>query len=138
MLAVASSDGCAIVFPTDEQYMRRPLHPTEPYESPWTPRPSLSRSSSGLGNGSVPARLNDTVPIYQHGAALIRGHEAEVSGLSWTCEGELVTVGDDFVARCWREGEEARRIRRGGEGEGRRWGWGWAELDRNDDSDEDD
>ncbi|KAI9765761.1 MAG: hypothetical protein M1840_007195 [Geoglossum simile] len=138
MLAVASSDGCAIVFPTDEQYMRKPLHPTEHCETPRTLRPSLSRSSSSLGSGSLPARLNDTIPIYQHGAALIRGHQAEVTGLSWTCEKELVTVGDDFVARCWREGGEARRIRRGGEGEGRRWGWGWAELDRDDESDEDD
>ncbi|KAI9785382.1 MAG: hypothetical protein M1839_000401 [Geoglossum umbratile] len=136
MLAVASSDGCAIVFPTDEHYMRKPHCPPEPPEAPRTPRPSLTRSSSGLS--TLPARLNDTIPIHQHGAALIRGHQAEVTGLSWTHDGELVTVGDDFVARCWREGREARAVRRGGETGGRRWAWGWAELDRDDESDEDD
>ncbi|KAH0538405.1 hypothetical protein FGG08_005005 [Glutinoglossum americanum] len=148
MLAVASSDGCAVVFPTDEQYMNKHLygrrHPSDTPagnnsgnspENPRTPRLGLSRSSSSLSSGgtsSFPARLNDTIPIHHHGAALIRGHQTEVTGLSWTSEGELVTVGDDFLARCWREGEESRGVRRGGEEGGRRWGWGWAEVEGGD------
>ncbi len=52
--------------------------------------------------------------------------------------GELVSVGDDFRARCWREDAQgARGLRVGGEGEGRRWGRGWAEVEGGWDEDED-
>ena len=128
LLAVGSSDGCAIVFPTDERYMKRQynqlLHPSD---SPFSEtRPRLVRADSGTG---FSARLEDTIPIYQHGSALIRGHSSEVTGLTWTHDGELVTVGDDCAVRCWREGPDSRDIRMGGETEGRRWGCGWAEAD---------
>ncbi|KAL8725781.1 MAG: hypothetical protein Q9181_006287, partial [Wetmoreana brouardii] len=95
LLAVGSSDGCAVVFPTDERYMRhaddtRGSHPqsmtmqngyaTPPPSAP----PSLTRTTSLK-------RLNDTIPIYTHGTPLIRGHSREVTGLSWAYGGELVT-----------------------------------------------
>ncbi|KAI9716314.1 MAG: hypothetical protein M1812_005378 [Candelaria pacifica] len=135
MLAVGSSDGCAILFPTDERYLRdqgrrrkgeAPLpNGGTPLATPTTARPSLSRSISTTG---LSVRPEDTIPIYQHGSALIRGHQREVTGLSWTSEGELITVGDDLLARCWREGPDAHDLRIGGETEGRRWGCGWAEV----------
>ena len=127
LLAVGSSDGCTVVFPTNERYMQRSNHQRmRPSDSPFPrPRPALTRTDSGTG---LTTRLEDTIPIYQHGSALIRGHSREVTGLSWTPSGELVTVGDDFAARCWREGADARDLRVGGEKEGRRWGCGWAEA----------
>ena len=135
LLAVGSSDGCAVAFPTDERYMRRSDHQrTQPSDSPFmTRRPALRRTGSGT---NFPTRLEDTIPIYEHGSALIRGHSREVTGLAWTADGELVTVGDDFAARCWREGAEARELRLGGEKEGRRWGCGWAEAEEGWDDDD--
>lgn len=129
LLALGSSDGCAVVFPTDERYMQRSNHQRSyPSASPFLrPRPALTRTDSGTGPSN---RLEDTIPIYQHGSALIRGHSSEVTGLSWTNGGELVTVGDDCTVRCWREGADARDLRIGGEKEGRRWGCGWAEADQ--------
>ena len=136
LLAVGSSDGCAIVFPTDERYMERSNHQRmQSSDSPFPKsRPSLMRVDSGTG---LSTRLEDTIPIYQHGSALIRGHSRELTGLTWTPKGELITVGDDFAARCWREdGTDARDLRVGGEGEGRRWGCGWAEAEKGWDDDE--
>ena len=136
MLAVGSSDGCAVLFPTDERYMHHSNHQGMPSSnSPFPrPRPSLTRTDSGTG---LSTRLEDTIPVYQHGSALIQGHNKELTGLTWTTRGELVTVGDDFTARCWREDAAgARSLRLGGEGEGRRWGCGWAEAEKEWDDDE--
>ena len=146
LLATGSSDGCAVVIPTSDSYMARSrlqdsgeesvagmLGATlTPATTPQTPRPGLSRSSSISG---LAGRLVDTIPVHHHGSALIRGHQREVTGVCWNSEGELITAGDDFLVRCWREGSEARDLRRGGEGDGRRWGCGWAEADETDDED---
>ncbi|KAI9824996.1 MAG: hypothetical protein M1819_000625 [Sarea resinae] len=124
MLAVGSGDGCAVLFPTDERYMRKPK--LQAADESVRGHPGLSRSSSN--GASLSTRLNDTIPIYQHGTALVRGHGREVSGVTWTSAGELMTVSDDFNARCWREGPDARALRTNGEADGRRWGCGWAEV----------
>ncbi|KAL9125989.1 MAG: hypothetical protein Q9217_004884 [Psora testacea] len=129
LLAVGSSDGTPVLFPTDECYMQRlSQRKTHDDDSPF-PRPrsrlALTRTDSGTG---LSGRPEDAVPIYQQGSALVRGHGREVTGLTWTRGGELITVSDDFSVRCWREGGEARSLRVGGEGEGRRWGCGWAEA----------
>lgn len=134
LLAVGSSNSCAVVFPTDERYLQRCLtHRTAPSSSPLpfqhsSTRVPLHRADSGSG---LAARLNDTIPIYHHGSALIRGHDREVTALTWTDRGDLISVGDDYTARCWREGRggEARSLRVGGEGEGKRWGCGWSEAE---------
>ncbi len=136
MLAVGSSDGCAVIFPTDERYMQRSNHERMPSSDSTFPRsrPPLTRTDSGTG---LSTRLEDTIPIYQHGSALIRGHDRELTGLTWTSNGELVTIGDDFAVRCWREdGADARDLRMGGEKEGRRWGCGWAEAEKGWDDDD--
>lgn len=127
MLAVGSSDGCAILFPTDERYHSQNL--TNDLEGQ---RPCLRRVGSGLG----PSNIDNSIPISQHGTPLIRGHEREVGALTWTSEGELVTLGDDFIARCWREGTSARDLRFGGETGGRRWGCGWADVSAAQDDDD--
>lgn len=152
LLAVGSSDGCAVVFPTDERYLQDPssrggrlsdfsssfssfmdsssidsssIDSSSIDSSSSQPALSLRRTRSGLE-----ARLNDTIPIYQHGSALVGAHTREVTALTWTLESDLVSIADDCTARCWRDGMqgEARDLRMKGEGEGRRWGRGWAEV----------
>lgn len=140
MLAVGSGEPCPVIFPTDEKF----LDPSTQQQTdqldqpPRTPslstRSGLRRTNSGIGPS---ARLEDMVPIYQAGTPLIEGHKKEVSGVSWTVDGELITVSDDYSARCWREGPEARDLRAGGETEGRRWRCGWADTkDSYEDEDE--
>lgn len=134
LLAVGSSDACIILFPTDERYMQQRLsYQTDTSFSDFSPTPNfpshppLSHSTSSVSTSNT--RLNDNIPIYQHGSALINGHmEKEVTGLCWSTKGELISVADDYRARVWREGPKARDLRIGGEGEGRRWGMGWAEI----------
>ena len=130
MLAVGSSDGCAVLFPTHAQYLEgsrtRQLFHERPQSSNRSRRPLLSRSDSGLSSKPF-----DTIPIYEHGSALVKGHSKEVTGVAWSFTGELVTLGDDGKARCWRENDKvaAKSLRTGGEGGGRRWGSGWAEVE---------
>lgn len=142
MLAVGSSDHCAMLFPTDERFLRpSSQHPVldANMDSSTTPRLSTLRSGLRRTNSSLSlsGRLEDTVPIYQSGTPLVRGHEKEVSAVSWTVNGELVTASDDYSTRCWREGADARDLRTGGEAEGRRWDCGWADTkDSYDDEEE--
>ncbi|KAL1986994.1 hypothetical protein VTN96DRAFT_5150 [Rasamsonia emersonii] len=128
MLAVGSSDHCAILFPTDERYHSGARLNNKVDSSPDTPpivsRSGLRRTNSGVG---LSGRLEDTIPIYQAGTALVGAHKKEVSAVSWTVNGELVTVSDDYSSRCWREGPAARDLR-AGEADGRRWCSGWAET----------
>lgn len=134
MLAVGSRDGCAVLFPTDETLLKRPK-PYNPISASQSADvdddddalPSRPPPSSGP---SAPPKPQALLPIYTHGTALTRGHTSEVTGMAWTNRGELVTLGDDFSARCWREKDvnAARDMRLCGEGGGARWGWGWADV----------
>lgn len=138
LLAVGSTDGCPVLFPTDETFLKRESRQSDD-EADELPdiniklrrslRPSLSRSSTG-------SRYPDTIPIYEHGTPLIRGHDAEVTSVSWARNGSLVSVSDDFRVRRWREGSMARELRTGGESEGRRWQCGWAAVGDGHDDDE--
>ena len=126
LLAVGSTDGCAVLFPTDERYFE-PNHSNEIHEVLIPFKPPVPRTlwKPPIGRYQM---LHDTIPIYQKGTALTRGHSREVTGISWTSGGELVTVGDDAIARVWREGPDARDLRTGGESGGRRWNCGWAKA----------
>ncbi|KAL7269547.1 hypothetical protein RUND412_007789 [Rhizina undulata] len=110
LLATGSSDGVPLVFPTDERYLDKRMYKDHP-------------------EGSKAAMIDQHMRVGR-GAALVRGHEKEVTDVSWTNDGDLVTISDDYHARCWRIGRdgEAEDMRNGGEDEGRRWGWGWAEV----------
>lgn len=140
ILAVASSDGCVVVFPTNEQYLRPSLpRQASSFPEEYSCRPISREVSQGLGNSTgLSRRLDDSIKIYEHGSPLVRGHSREVSGLAWTQAGDLVSLGDDHLARCWREGDrgEARDLRVSGEGQGKRWGCGWAEVKEGWDDDE--
>jgi WD40 repeat protein len=129
MLAVGSCDGCAVLFPTDEKYLLRTQQATE------SRLPIMSSLSST--QSAAASRVTDTTPISERGTSLIRGHDREVGALSWTAAGELITVGDDFLVRCWREDDAARELRVNGEQGGQRWGCGWASMSSDYDDDED-
>ncbi|EKD19974.1 uncharacterized protein L3040_002347 [Drepanopeziza brunnea f. sp. 'multigermtubi'] len=138
MLAVGSSDGSPVLFPTDERYLptreqlMSPATGTQSSPALLETRPALRR----LGSSS--SHVDDTLIISTNGTSLERGHEREVSSLTWTASGDLVTVGDDYLVRCWREDrDEAKSLRVGGEQEGRRWGCGWADVEADYDVDDD-
>jgi WD40 repeat protein len=138
MLAVGSNDGCAVVFPTDDRYLSS-LNPSAVTEYPDRggdiQRSYFTSTPSSVGGVT---RYGENILISQNGSPLIRGHDREVGAVAWTPEGELITVGDDYIVRCWREGDRARNLRTGGEDEGRRWGCGWADVDpSHDEGDED-
>ncbi|WYZ38914.1 hypothetical protein EsH8_III_000828 [Colletotrichum jinshuiense] len=133
LLAVGSTDKCAVVFPTDERAMREywdtqsHLPVTETMST--TPTPS--------SHSRLPAPGNQ-IPIIRNGTPLIRGHRREVTGLSWSNEGKLVTISDDYMVRHWQEdegGRDAWNLRTGGEFGGMRHMAGWADVA--DDWDED-
>jgi WD40 repeat protein len=124
---VGSNDKAAVLFPTDERYLPK-LEQQDQWGFGSSQRPA-TRKSSRVG-------LDDSIPISTNGTALVMGHEREVGSLTWNSDGELITVGDDFLVRVWREGDDARDLRTGGETEGRRWGCGWAAV--SDSYDEDD
>ncbi|KAF1957897.1 WD40 repeat-like protein [Byssothecium circinans] len=129
LLAVGSTDGCPVLFPTDETFLKRERHHSDDGddlpEMPRSTRSSMSRTSNG---GRYPSLLADTIPIYEHGTSLVRGHEHEVTSVSWSKSGTLISVSDDHVVRRWKEGDMARELRKCGEAEGRRWQCGWAEV----------
>lgn len=180
LLAVGSADNCPVIFPTDERYFEQELEAarqgsknnnpdatmtSSSFSRPTTARrPALSRTSSfAARSGGAGGSNKDDIPIIRTvggralGTPLVRGHEREVGSLSWTSEGNLVTVGDDFMVRCWSDGDghvdmgededegsekvvrpSARELRTKGEGEGRRWGCGWADVGSDWDADEED
>ncbi|KAK3325668.1 WD40-repeat-containing domain protein [Apodospora peruviana] len=155
MLAVGSSDGCAVLFPTDERYIKdiwsRDGGSEESYlvgestsasalpQRDLRQRPGMLARSNSYGSGNIFTRQADTMPIVKSGTPLVRGHEKEVGALTWTSDGKLVTVGDDYLIRCWSESrDQASDLRLGGEAGGRRWGCGWADVGDQWDGDQDD
>ncbi|RPA95199.1 WD40 repeat-like protein [Choiromyces venosus 120613-1] len=113
-LATGSSSGSACVFPTAKEYFDERLFAQK------TDYPEGSRIQTVAKNIRVGT-----------GVVLVRAHDREVTDVSWTCKGDLVTIADDYHARCWRmddQGVNAQDMRENGEENGRRWGWGWAQL----------
>ncbi|TDZ22369.1 Cell division cycle protein cdt2 [Colletotrichum orbiculare MAFF 240422] len=132
LLAVGSTDKCAVLFPTDESMMREQ----------WDTQSHLPQAPAS--EAAHPSRTPaGQVPIVRNGTPLIRGHRREVTGLSWTNEGKLVTISDDHMVRHWQEEDDgtggrgpAWDLRTGGEFGGRRYMAGWADVA--DDWDDDD
>lgn len=126
ILAVGSTDRYPILFPTDERHLPRGGRPPLPDivdeddedELPSLPKPTTQRS--------IPRSPH----IFNHGTPLARAHSKEVTSLTWTTDGNLISVSDDFSARCWREdAQKARELRKMGEVGGGRWRSGWAQVD---------
>ncbi|KAF2706069.1 WD40 repeat-like protein [Pleomassaria siparia CBS 279.74] len=129
LLAVGSTDGCPVLFPTDENFLKRESRRSDDDDLPGAvsriSRPVLSRNPSSSRFAST---MSDTIPVYEHGTPLIKGHNKEVTSVCWASNGTLVSVGDDYRVRRWREGTRARDLRIGGEASGRRWRCGWADM----------
>ncbi|KAK2593707.1 hypothetical protein QQS21_008572 [Conoideocrella luteorostrata] len=145
LLAVGSTDSCAMVFPTDEQYMRsawakqaHAAHDLEPGSSQSAVTPSQSFSSSAAATPSGLTPSSSPVPMFRSGTPLVRGHSREVTTLSWSHDGKLVTASDDYVVRQWQSGgDKARYLRQVGEFGGERHMAGWAEVGHDWDLDDD-
>lgn len=144
LLAVGSSNSCAVLFPTEERYMRSswakqshvpnassfnalpPFTPLQPTSSPFCSTPSALNPSGS------------PISIYKAGTPLIRGHGREVTTLSWSYDGKLITASDDYVVRQWQEdATRARHLRTVGEFGGERHMAGWADVASDWDSDDD-
>ncbi|KAF2216480.1 hypothetical protein CERZMDRAFT_33925 [Cercospora zeae-maydis SCOH1-5] len=127
MLAIGSSNHCPVLFPTDERHVPRPERPTQEEEDD-NDELFVAPKSSNRSSASANASLD--LPIHNRGTALIGGHHKEVTSVAWTMEGNLISVGDDYSARCWRENATvARELRTKGDFGGERWRMGWAEVD---------
>ncbi|ROT43158.1 WD40 repeat-like protein [Sodiomyces alkalinus F11] len=151
LLAVGSGDGAAFVFPTDESNMletwdgegHSKTNFREAVVEGGAAGAAVSRSTSG-GRGESYAGI----PTVINGARLGNGHSREVTGVSWTSEGKLVTISDDCTARHWQEeaaeddltgnqARDARELRLAGDFGGTRWRSGWAETRRHHDMERD-
>jgi WD40 repeat protein len=140
LLAVGSTDGCAVLFPTDERYLHwsyakhaHDLERSTGVNSLLTPSQSFSGGTPCTGPSSSP------IPIFRAGTPLVRGHSREVTTLNWSHDGKLVTASDDYFVRQWQtDGAKARHLRRVGEFGGERHMAGWAEVDSHWDDDDDD
>ncbi|KAI0398350.1 WD40-repeat-containing domain protein [Xylariaceae sp. FL0594] len=151
LLAVGSNNSCAVLFPTQERYFEDELSgmmsnmslETSTIATSGQQHPTVSSSTRMMAadpirrplfrtnsSSNLSARLKDNIPMIRNGTPLVRGHEREVGSVAWTSEGKLVTVGDDYQIRCWREDRaRAADLRTGGETGGRRWGCGWADVE---------
>ncbi|KAI6708845.1 hypothetical protein PZA11_006087 [Diplocarpon coronariae] len=135
MLAVGSSDGYPILFPTDERYLPSQTQLLSPSTTPEM-SPALLESRPTLPQASNP-RFDNQLLVSTNGTALQRGHDREIGSLTWSSSGDLVTVGDDYLVRLWREDRNvAKDLRTGGETGGRRWGCGWADVEADYDLDD--
>ncbi|CEI69676.1 unnamed protein product [Fusarium venenatum] len=135
LLAVGSSESSVVLFPTDERYLRsacdKRAHLLDPPGS--APTPSRSFSSAA---GAEPS--SSTIPIFRNGTPLVHGHTREVSNVSWSYDGKLVSASDDSVVRQWQEDEgRARYFRQVGDFGGERYFAGWADVGDNWDIDDD-
>ncbi|EGX94830.1 WD domain protein [Cordyceps militaris CM01] len=135
VLAVGSSDFCAVLFPTDERYLRASSAANSHVLS--GERPGSFSLSSSFSASSTPAAASTpfcgsgggALPVYRTGTPLIRGHGREVTTMTWSCEGKLVTASDDCVVRQWQQdAPAARHLRTVGEFGGERHMAGWADV----------
>ena len=151
ILSTGTGEDCAVLFPTDERYLtKRARHPYRfndvpvPRSSHPLRRPLLQRTSSSLVNTLTTAirateSEEDPTPIYHHGTPLLNGHKKEVTCAVWVPgNGQLVTVSDDYTARCWYEDNaaKARTLRMGKQKDAERMQSGWAGVVQGWDDDE--
>lgn len=147
LLAVGSSKSCAVLFPLDEGYpfhqqhqqQQQPRLPGKPSADATalpTPSPFSAGGYRALNSSPAPASLGgtatstSTTPILHTGTALIKAHTREVTNVSWTHTGSLVTASDDQSIRHWQENQfAASHLRTVGEFGGERHMCGWADVD---------
>lgn len=159
ILAAGTGEDCAVLFPTDERYLvkanRQPIRPdmNPALTASRSARSRLSRpllpqrASSFTNNNRLSTSLQaddaaqdaSQCPIYYHGTPLVNGHNKEVTAVAWVRgNGQLVTVADDYTARCWYEDDpnKARAIRMNAGRDEQRNRTGWAAVKAGFDDDE--
>ncbi|RSL69253.1 hypothetical protein CEP51_012370 [Fusarium floridanum] len=122
LLAVGSTSSSVMLFPTDERYLHsvcdQRVHVLDSPGSAITPSRSFSASAP-----------ETSFPIFRTGTPLIHGHSSEVTNISWTHDGKLVSASDDYIVRQWQEnGDRARHYRQVGDFGGERHMAGWADV----------
>lgn len=144
MLAAASTDDCAVLFPTNERYLiEANKHQPDTHVKSFFARPGIHRSNTEIINSKMTRPEADDTPIYYHGTPLVQGHCKEVTGVTWTTEGNLITTSDDFDTRCWRQDRDKAcllRTKTYRDAETYRCGWayiGHKGFDKDDDDDDD-
>lgn len=129
LLAVGSTDSCAVLFPTDERYLyssyAKNSHILDKNSGVNTPSQSSFSGNTPAGGGP----LSSPIPIFRAGTPLVRGHSREVTTVSWSHDGKLVTASDDYSVRQWQgDGDRAAYLRGVGEFGGERHMAGWADV----------
>ncbi|KAG6005433.1 hypothetical protein E4U21_007941 [Claviceps maximensis] len=133
LLAVGSTNSCAILFPTDEKYMHsawaRHAHDLDKGHKNVSPLSCTSTTFGGAAACQSPTA--SPMPIFHTGTPLVRGHSREVTNVSWSRDGDLITASDDYLVRRWstRLRDQARHLRAVGEFGGERHMAGWADVD---------
>jgi WD40 repeat protein len=132
LLATGSADGNIFLFPTDEREIRT------------LPTASAKRDPQAIDAATatplVDPETRFATPVYHHGTKLMCGHSQrhEVSHVVWTHGGELLSCGDDYRARLWRENRQvAIDVRKNAQQMGSSTHWiGYADVKDEDDEDE--
>ena len=142
LLAVGGNDKCPILFPTDERYMRTAFAQRSHMLESSSSTTLTSSVSSRPASRSTPSSLNPSsanIPIFKCGTPLVGGHDREVSTVSWTNAGRLVSLSDDGSVRHWQDDDpsRARYLRQVGDFGGQRWNSGWAEVSEDWDEEDD-
>lgn len=60
-------------------------------------------SAKPKGNDNIDVSPIESTPLNRIGTALLNGHQKEVTGVAWSRDGDLVSIGDDKLACIWRE-----------------------------------
>lgn len=137
VIAAGTGEDCAILFSTDERYFSKsttkPHRTTDTSSRPTThARPPLTQraSSTNLPSSFTTLRSSapEQLPIYYHGTPLVNAHRKEVTCCAWIPgNGQLVTVADDYTARCWYEDDPSKarglRLKTGRDVEKSKSGW---------------
>lgn len=124
ILAVGSSSATPVLFPTDERYFHFGPLGSRPAPSPLLQTPG---QQAEIPPRKAPRRP-DHIPIYRNGVPLQGHKKGEVTAVTWTPAGDLVSISDDASARCWRQGVEgeARSLRNLGGNDPETYRSGWA------------
>ncbi|KAM0434140.1 hypothetical protein ACHAPT_004085 [Fusarium lateritium] len=121
LLAVGSTSSSVMLFPTDERYLRSACaQRAHALDSP---------GSAGTPSRSFSSTPEPSFPIFRIGTPLVHGHSSEVTNVSWTHDGKLVSASDDYIVRQWQEDStRARHYRQVGDFGGERHMAGWADV----------
>ena len=104
LLAVGSNKSCAVVFPTNERLLAKGQRASRSEAVPKEQQSVQVRRRAAHSWDQRPCGLGE-LPIYQDGISLKGGHGKEVTDVTWTAEGKLVSIGDDLTCRLWREND---------------------------------